>query len=64
MGQQEVYSFLLKNKNKWVISKEIANSLNCSVGSVTNSLKKLRKTNYIKFKNKVDNNNTYLYQAK
>jgi len=42
MGQQEVYSFLKKNKNKWFFSKEIAERIGISIGSVTNCLKKLR----------------------
>lgn len=63
MGQQEVYSFLLKNKNKWFTSKEIANNLDSSISSVTTALKKLRKTEYIKFKKSLNHTNTYLYQS-
>ena len=44
MGQQEVFSFLKKNKGKWFTSKDIADLLSVSIGSVTNNLKKLRKT--------------------
>jgi len=61
MGQQEVYDFLKKNKRKWFTSKEIAEGLLVSIGSVTNNLKKLRKTNSIKHKLL---NNKYKYMFK
>ena len=50
MGQQEVYSFLKRNKNKWFFSKEISKRLGASIGSVTNCLKKLREYKAISFK--------------
>ena len=50
MGQQEVYSFLKKNKNKWFFSKDIAKKSGVSIGSVTNCLKKLREGKAICFK--------------
>jgi len=62
MGQQEVYDFLCKNKNKWYTSKEISEALGVSIGSVTMSLKKLRKTNIIKYKN-TGKRNTYSYKV-
>jgi DNA-binding transcriptional regulator GbsR (MarR family) len=62
MGQQEVYDFLCKNKNKWFTSKEISEALNVSIGSVTMSLKKLRKTNIIKYKI-TGKRNTYSYKV-
>jgi DNA-binding transcriptional regulator GbsR (MarR family) len=62
MGQQEVYDFLCKNKNKWFTSKEISEALNVSIGSVTMSLKKLRKTNIIKYK-VTGKRNTYSYKV-
>ena len=49
MGQQEVYSFLKKHKGKWFTSKEIANKLEASHGSVTTCLKKLRDGSDIDF---------------
>jgi DNA-binding transcriptional regulator GbsR (MarR family) len=60
MGQQEVYDFLCKNKGKWFTSREISDKLKVSIGSVTMSLKKLRKTNLIKYKN-TGKRNTYQY---
>lgn len=49
MGQQEVYDFLKKRRSKWFTSKEIANGLKASVGSVTTCLKKLRDSSAIYF---------------
>ena len=60
MGQQEVYDFLCKHKGKWFTSRQISEKLGVSIGSVTMSLKKLRKTNLIKFKN-TGKRNTYIY---
>ena len=54
MGQQEVYDFLCKNRKKWFTSREISAMLGVSIGSVTMSLKKLRKTNIIKYKKPFD----------
>ncbi len=62
MGQQEVYDFLCKNKNKWFTSREISDSLGISIGSVTMSLKKLRKTNIIKYKS-TGKRNTFTYKV-
>jgi len=62
MGQQEVYNFLNDNKGKWFTSREISEALNVSIGSVTMSLKKLRKTNLIKHKN-TGKRNTYIYKV-
>jgi len=50
MGQQEVYIFLKKNKNRWFLSKEVSKGLGASIGSVTNCLKKLREYNAISFR--------------
>lgn len=60
MGQQEVYDFLLEHGSKWFTSREIAESLDISIGSVTMSLKKLRKTNIIAFQN-TGMRNTFKY---
>lgn len=51
MGQQEVYNFLKENKSRWFTSKEISKETGVSIGSVTMSLKKLRKSQLIKYKN-------------
>jgi len=47
MGQQEVYDFLKKHRGKWFTSKEIADKLKASHGSVTTCLKKLRDSSAI-----------------
>ena len=47
MGQQEVYDFLKKHKGRWYTSKEIADGLRASVGSVTTCLQKLRESSDI-----------------
>ena len=61
MGQQEVYDFLKKNKDTWFSSKEIAEKLEASVGSVTTTLAKLRKQKDIKFKRSLKKRNMYFY---
>jgi hypothetical protein len=43
MGQQEVYTFLSNNRNKWWTNKEVASHMDASIGSVTTTLNKLRK---------------------
>jgi DNA-binding transcriptional regulator GbsR (MarR family) len=60
MGQQEVYDFLKANAGSWYTSREIAEALDISIGSVTMSLKKLRKTNIITFQN-TGMRNTFKY---
>ena len=50
MGQQEVYTFLKRNNRKWFTSKQIANKLSASLGSVTTCLKKLRDSSSVSFK--------------
>jgi len=60
IGQQEVYDFLTHHKGKWFTSRDVSEQLNVSIGSVTMSLKKLRKTNLIKFKN-TGVRNTFIY---
>jgi len=66
MGQQEVYDFLKKHKGKWFTSKEIANGLKASVGSVTTCLQKLRDSSAVSFKypNKQgQGKNSYVYRV-
>ena len=62
VGQQEVYDFLMKNKGSWFTSREISEKLGVSIGSVTMSLKKLRKTNIIKYRN-TGKRNTFQYKV-
>jgi len=67
MGQQEVYDFLKseysKDKKKWFTSKEISDALQISIGSITACLKKLRRTDTIKFET-TGNRNEFRYQFK
>lgn len=60
MGQQEVFSFLEENKGQWYTSRDISEQLDVSIGSVTMSLKKLRNTNMINYKNS-GKRNTFQY---
>ncbi len=64
MGQQEVYNFLKTHKNKWWSSKEIADYMEASIGSVTTTLTKLRKMNDVMFKKSKVKTNAYLYKFK
>ena len=50
MGQQEVFTFLKQNRNKWFTSRQIADKLKASYGSVCVSIMKLRQSEQIKFK--------------
>jgi len=50
MGQQDVFDFLKEHKSKWFKSTEIAAALDLSMGSVTSNLKKLRKSNSVKYR--------------
>ncbi len=53
MGQQEILEYLKKNRTKWFSTKELSEKLHISIGSITFSAKKLRKTRFVYFK-KVD----------
>ena len=50
MGQQEVFTFLEKNRNNWFTSRQIADKIKASFGSVSVSVMKLRQSGQIKFK--------------
>jgi Mn-dependent DtxR family transcriptional regulator len=64
MGQQEVYNFLKGNKGKWFTSKQISQNINVSIGSVTMSLKKLRKSQLVKYRNTGKRNEfQYMYKS-
>ena len=64
MGQQEVYTFLKKHKSKLWASKEIAMHMDASIGSVTTTLTKLRKSHDILFKKSREKTNMFLYKFK
>ena len=68
MGQQEVYDFLKRYRGKWFTSKEIANGLKASVGSVTTCLQKLRKSSDIDSEygkgTRSSRKNAYVYRIK
>lgn len=63
MGQQEVYEFLAENSGEWYSSRNISDELGVSIGSVTMSLKKLRDTDMIEYK-EVGKRNTYHYTVR
>lgn len=63
MGQQEVYDYLREHPSSWVSSHELANHLGISIGSITMSLKKLRKAGMIRFK-RTGLRNAYVYSFK
>ena len=52
----------MKHPDQWYTSKQISEKLVVSIGSVTMSLKKLRKTNIIKFRN-TGKRNTFQYMV-
>ena len=66
MGQQEVYDFLKKHRGTSYTSKEIANGLKASVGSVTTCLQKLRESSDIdsEYGKVSGRKNTYVYKFK
>ncbi len=63
MGQQEVYNFLKKNPRRWFTSREISEKIKISIGSVTSSLKKLRKSNLVQYKT-TTKRNMFIYKFK
>lgn len=62
MGQQDIYDFLKKNQAKWFTSKELSERLKISIGSVTMSLKKLRESRSVKFKQSKRNTFQYMFK--
>lgn len=50
MAREEVLNLLEKNRGKWFTSSEIRDILGVSNGSLATTLRKLRKTSEIKFK--------------
>lgn len=63
MAQSDVYQFLKNNQDKWFTSKEIAEKLKISCGSITRSLKVLRTTSNIFFKKHPERHLTYIYMV-
>ncbi|HII16373.1 TPA: hypothetical protein HA361_00510 [Candidatus Woesearchaeota archaeon] len=63
MGQQEVYDFLKRRKARWFTAKEISAELQVSIGSITNCLKKLRKSRSLQYRS-TGNRNQYEYKFK
>lgn len=57
MGQYDILEFLKKKKGAWFSSKEIAKKLKLNPSTVTMSLKKLRKSNLVKYKQQYINEN-------
>ena len=62
MGQQEIYSFLLKNHSTWFTSREIVDLTGLSMGSVSKSLKRLRESKQIDFMENPKRRETFRYQ--
>lgn len=63
MGQQEIYTFLKKNRGRWFTSRETSERMKVSIGSVTNCFKKLRNSGAVHFK-ETNVRNRYLYKYK
>jgi len=67
MGQQEVYDFLKSHKGRRFTGKDISEKLSVSIGSVTNSLKRLRESGQVTFGTLTKNKGvraTYWYKYK
>ena len=50
MGQQEVFTFFKRNRHKWFTTRQIAERLKASFGSVTTSLKIMRESRQVNCK--------------
>lgn len=64
MGQTEICEYLDKHKNEWFTSKQLAKELKVSKSTIAMSLKRLRKTDYIYFKDgvcKTNKKHTFYY---
>jgi predicted transcriptional regulator len=67
MGQQEVYDYLKENPMEWYTSRDLEKILHISIGSINESLRKLRDRKEINFKISVLNGRgkpQYLYNFK
>lgn len=60
MGQTEVFNFLKKYRGQYFSAKQISKMSGLNIGSVTDSLMRLRRWKEIKFKSK----NPFLYSTK
>ena len=56
MGQQEVYDFLKKNKEAWFTARDVASQLKISLNSSRTSLARLKKSKFIRCKQKEKQN--------
>lgn len=64
MGMQDIINILESNKRKWWSVTEMIEILKLRRSSITNSLVRLRKTQYVMFKRKLGNTNCFLYKYK
>ena len=67
MGQQEVYNFLRNHPEEWYTSRDLVHLLKISIGSINESLRKLRERKEINFKISVINGKgkpQYIYTFK
>lgn len=61
MGQEEVYQFLKKNKNKWFYIKEISEAVGGNQSTVSRVVRTLRKRNEVEVLNDISYNNKNRY---
>ena len=67
MGQQEVYNFLREHPDNWFTSRDLEKLLKISIGSINESLRKLRERKEINFRISVVNGRgkpQYVYNFK
>jgi predicted transcriptional regulator len=67
MGQQEVYNFLREHPEEWYTSRDLGKLLKISIGSINESLRKLRVRKEINYKISVLNGKgkpQYIYNFK
>ncbi len=53
MAQRDIIQLLRKYPKKWLEAREISEKLNSSAGSVLASLRRLRESGLVEFKNKL-----------
>ena len=64
MGQNDIYQFLKKNKDKWFTSREISEGLSVGTSSISTCLKRLRRFRQVEFKKSPKSAGIYLYKVK